>query len=646
MLKLIVRLHGQLIQSLELSDPATTYWAGRSENCQIHLNSERGISRQHFKIHLKDGLWNLEVSSSYGNIKTGETTTKELILQEGTTFSLPPYEFNIESDHTQSIANALSIASGDVAINSRSNNNQFEIEKTVTRVFDKNKQFILSYINKDTKEQKTYPLTNNEYFVGRDQTCSIVLDDARVSRRQFKIVSKGDNFYLIDNQGINATQINGKKITSSDPILLNSNDEIRILNHKFSYEIRDSQFESQWQKVKHLAIVEPEIFDNNNDQNPIDENGNVNNSESNNNPNDLIKVLNFWGLKISLTKENKIRIGLAVVVLLAAIISTSNNNSIDENGGVASHPSSPLSKLTPEEQKQVKVQYELAKDLYTKGNYQLAKEELSKVHAKIPSYIDSLELARFIEVGIQSAQEREQQERLKREAAEAEEKIINIVSFCKQQLKPTASVAESDECLAPAIQLNPEHEMVVKFRSEIANLEEQRKAIESEKAFKEAQAAELEKQYKLAIEVSQKDPYKGKQALEEFLKLSMADPKKIQEKAKKDLKRLERKIKDSIATAINSVKSLIESGRHKDAIMALERAAEMSPQNDTLDEEIERITEDLRKKMQALYQEAILEENIGNIDTAKDRWKKILDQDIPNGEYHSKAKIKLKKYGG
>lgn len=641
MLKLVVRLHGQIIQTLELSDPATIYWAGRSENCQIHLNSERGISRQHFKIQLKEGLWNLEVSSSYGNVKTGDTSARELILQEGTSFSLTPYEFVIENQHTQSISNGISLASGEGGRSPSARFHESEPEKTVTRVFDKNKQFILTYFNKETKDKKVYTLTKLDYVVGRDQACDIVLDDARVSRRQFKILHQNGNYYLIDNQGINATQINGTKVTSSDPVLINSNDDIKILNHRFHFEIRDAQFESQWQKVKHLALVEPNDGDPNQNQGDGQNSGEESGSD---NPALDVKVLNFWGLKIPLNKENKIRMGLAALLLVGGLFAT-NDNSFNENE-VSSQPANPLSKLTPEEQKQVKVQYELAKDLYTKGNYQLAKEELSKVHAKIPSYVDSLELARFIEVGIQSAQEREQQERLKREAAEAEEKIINIVSFCKQQLKPEASVAESDECLAPAIQLNPEHEMLVKFRTEIAQLEEQRKTIEAEKAFKEAQATELEKQYKLALEISQKDPYKGKQAFEDFLKLTMDDPKKLQERAKKDLKRLERKIKQSIDTAISSVKTLVDAGKHRDAIIALERASEMSPQNDHLDEEIERITEDLRKKMQALFQEAILEENIGNIDTAKDRWKKIIELDIPNGEYHSKAKIKLKKYGG
>jgi hypothetical protein len=55
--------------------------------------------------------------------------------------------------------------------------------------------------------------------------------------------------------------------------------------------------------------------------------------------------------------------------------------------------------------------------------------------------------------------------------------------------------------------------------------------------------------------------------------------------------------------------------------------------------------------MMNLYQEGILEESFGNVDGAeskvgaKDKWRKILELDITDGEYFKKAYIKLKKYG-
>lgn len=659
MLKITVRLHGQNIQTLELSDPATTYWAGRGENCQISLKNASGISRQHFKIHLKEGLWNVEVVSPYGNLQVGDQTFREMVLQEGASFSLTPYEFTIENQNTMQEDANLSLAVGDPISSEQSPRaaQRTDFEHTVTMALEKNKQFVLNYKNAGTKAENIFILTNKTYLVGRDQGCEIVLDDPKVSRRQFKLISKNYSYYIVDNQGVNGTYLNGQKITNTEPVELKSNDRITVLNHHFSFEIRDPNFQTKLDNVPQLALVDPLSA-----ANPmgvpssmpygLNPNYSINDALGGLNaptapPAPLVKTLNFWGLKIPLTKQNKFRLALVGVLFIALVVSLSDDSTdFDNELQVQDRPSDPISKLSPEEQKQVKVQYELAKDLYTKGNYQLAKEELSKIHAKIPSYLDSIELARFIEVGIQSTKEREHQERLKREAAEAEEKIQNIVAFCRQQLKPTTSVDSFDECLAPAIQLNPEHELLVKAREEVLRMEEERKARAAEQFLREAQIKELEKQYKLAYEIGKKNPLKGIKAFEDFLQLSMPDPKKLQAKAKRDIKRLQRQIESNVNKAIASVKKLVEEGNHKEAIMSLERALEVSPEDDSLANEIEKITEDLRKKMQILYQEAILEENIGNVETAKDRWKKILNQDIPNGEYYSKAFSKLKKYGG
>ncbi len=656
MLKIEVRLHGQVIQTLELSDPATTYWVGRSENCQISLKAANGISRQHLKIQLKEGLWNAEVVSPFGNVQIGSQSLRQLTLQEGTSFSLPPYEFAVGNQYTMSSQEELPLASGDskqsgLALSPSSSHHS---DHTVTMALSRAQQIVLSYRNSETKEEKIHLLTKNSYQIGRDSGCDIVIEDSKVSRKQFKIIYDASQYFVIDNQGVNKTYLNKTKITTGEPILLKSGDKISILNHHFNFEVRDPDYQNKLEKVQHLTLVDPnKIVAHNLSSLALDPLMNSSNpaiadlsTAMNSPPQTQVKALNFWGLKISLTKENKIRLALGAILMLALIISTSNNHDGSNPVDVENRPANPLSKLTPEEQKQVKVQYELAKDLYTKGNYQLAKEELSKIHAKIPSYLDSTELARFIEVGIQSTKEREHQERLKREAAEAEERIQNIVAYCRQQNKPEDGTQELDDCLAPAIQLNPEHELILKVRAEAQRFEEEKKAKEAELAFKNAQINELRKQFKAAQELGQKNPLKGIKAFEDVLKLQMPDPDKLLVKAKREIKKLEMQIQTNVNSAIASVKTLVDSGKHKEAIIALEKALAVSPEDNSLSEEIERITLDLRKKMQTLYQEAILEENIGNIDTAKDRWQKIIAQDIPNGEYYAKARLKLKKYGG
>jgi pSer/pThr/pTyr-binding forkhead associated (FHA) protein len=679
MLKLKVRLHGQNIQSLELADPATVYWAGRNESCQIPLKAESGLSRQHFKIFFKDDRWHLEVVSRYGQVQIGESSTRELELKEGVAFGLPPYDFSVESQQTIAIDENMALVSGsDVKARALVATGGPE-EKTVTRAIQRGAQFVLQYRDPESKTDKLYVLTKDQYIIGRDASCDIVINDGRVSRRQFKLSHNKGQIWLEDYQGVNGTLINKTKVETKEAVAIKSGDKISVLSHKFSFEVRDPDFESKMEQVRQLALLNPELppelqvpansrmdgLSLVNSGNPYGQLQPVNSSgvpgpvlydqqnssyghTSNASLNQgQIKTLNFWGLKIALTKENKMRLGLVGFLLIVLVFAANDDSSeFDPANEVAERPADPFSKLTPEEQKHVKVQYELAKDLYTKGNYQLAKEELGKVHAKIPSYLDSAELSRFIEVGIQSAQEREQQERLKREAAESEERIQNLVSFCRQQIKPTTTSVELEECLSAAILLNPEHELIVKVRDEVARVEEEQKTREAERLLHEAQVAELTKQFKLASEIGKKDPLKGIAAFNEFQKLTMPDPDKLQEKAKDEIRRLEQKIKLKVNAAISAVRGLVDSGKHKEAIIALEKASEVAPEDATLKEEIERITEELRKRMQALYQEAILEENIGNIETAKERWRKIIGNDIPNGEYFSKAKSKLKKYGG
>ncbi len=683
MLKLAVRLHGQNIQVLELSDPATIYWAGRNDNCQVPLKAENGISRQHFKIYFKDGMWNLEVVSRFNEVKVGEVSSRELLLKEGLAFSLPPYEFSVESQHTMAVQESLSHAVGsDVNRGMVAPFGEEVGDRTVTRALGKNAQYLLIYRNPDTKEDKLYILTKDTYLVGRDTGCDIVLDDARVSRRQFKIKNKGGRFFLFDNLGVNGTYVNKTKLASKEPVGLNSGDQIGVLNHRFSFEIRDPDFESKMQKVQYLALVEPvpppeiqgyqQLAAPGAEGMPValspDMFGALQPRMNSGLPSEMIfqtppvleggaavpssvgnvKELNFWGFRIPLTKQNKIRLVLGTVVFIALIIAFSDDSSNDFNANmdVAARPADPFSKLTPKEQELVKAEYASAKDLYSQGNYQLAKDRLAIVHTKVPYYLDSKKLAEYIEIGIKSMQERELEERRKREEAETQEQIQNIVAYCRQQIKPASTSAEIEDCLRLAIQINPEHELILKIREDVGRMEDERKNREAQEATRKAQIEQYRTMYKQAYDVGEKKPLEGIAEFKKFLEYSMPDPDKLQDKAKKDIKRLEKKIKSKVSAAISSVRSLVETGKHREAIIALEKASEVAPNDDTLREEIERLTEELRKKMQILYQEAILEENIGNIDTAKDRWRKILDQDIPNGEYFGKAKTKLQKYGG
>jgi hypothetical protein len=49
--------------------------------------------------------------------------------------------------------------------------------------------------------------------------------------------------------------------------------------------------------------------------------------------------------------------------------------------------------------------------------------------------------------------------------------------------------------------------------------------------------------------------------------------------------------------------------------------------------------------MKTIYQDSVLEESLGNVDSAKEKWKKIIQEDLSFDDYTTKAKLKLQKYG-
>ncbi len=86
-------------------------------------------------------------------------------------------------------------------------------------------------------------------------------------------------------------------------------------------------------------------------------------------------------------------------------------------------------------------------------------------------------------------------------------------------------------------------------------------------------------------------------------------------------------------------------------IKALDEALVYDPDNKELKEKAEKYSQELKMQAMVLYQESIIDESFGYVDGsetrpgAKDKWKKIIDMDLEDGEYYRKAFIKLKKYG-
>ena len=70
------------------------------------------------------------------------------------------------------------------------------------------------------------PLTRNVIVLGRDQACTLVLDDEYASSRHARIFPSGDNWVLEDLGSTNGTFMDGRRVT--EPIQLAVGSQVRI----------------------------------------------------------------------------------------------------------------------------------------------------------------------------------------------------------------------------------------------------------------------------------------------------------------------------------------------------------------------------------------------------------------------------------
>lgn len=142
--------------------------------------------------------------------------------------------------------------------------------------------------------------------------------------------------------------------------------------------------------------------------------------------------------------------------------------------------------------------------------------------------------------------------------------------------------------------------------------------------------------------------FRYKQAIEILQKLvSNSDiaGSEVKSLATRDIAIARKELGKKVAQKLAECTSNFEKGTFKLAYTSCEEVLLEDPVNASAIEMKNKSVSEIKKILKGVWDEAILEENMGNIDSAKEKWKKILDEDIKNGSYADKAQSKLKKYG-
>lgn len=668
MAKLTVKLHGEEVCQVELVQ-GNEYIAGRAPDAQIRLDNQRGISRQHLKFFEQNGVWVCESLSKFVQIQRGTDSMDVIELNQSCEFSVAPFDFVFESstDMDQAIHNEAPASNNLPAfyqprVDSEAGAQQHPSEgtevpranndATVAGAANLVPYFRISFPN--TADDEVLKLEGHLWGAGRDPDCEIVIDSPHVSRKHFELARTNSGYFVTDLGSSNGTKLNGNKIPPHEPTQLTSGDEIRVMSIEMTFEIRDTQFAN---RIDRLPVPSFEAL--NMGQNPLITNnyGAVSpqayineptqyRSEVESNPTGWRKVPHLLGWQ-----KNKLRAILLVAApLLLVFALLPDHKAVDSDQSKSRDPSSQNSKsfedLSKEQKLVVKDSFSLATNLYTQGKYALCLTELAKLHEIIPLYNNSKELQSFCEQGQILAAKEQDAIRQKRERELIESQVQGFVETCKAKLGPEATVDETRQCLSPAIELAPDHSLVVEMLNSAQMHEKERQFMadqkQAEKQKEERGVAHFQHAMGLYKTGSLTDSIKE---LERFVRASYPHVGELKAKAKRQIASIKKERKVKVDSLLEQCKGLGAKAQYRDAYKACDSAVKEDPSNHDAKTIRHKMLSELRREMKSIYEDSVLEESMGNVDTAKEKWKKIMQEDLEADDYTTKARIKLQKYG-
>lgn len=674
-----VMYQGQMISELELVS-GHEYIAGRGAQANIVLNQERAISRQHLKFAEENGIWRVTLLSRIGSLITNGQSVDSIALDNDLHFSVPPYEFIFEfaakaaaaedsptdspsddgepqesqSQSQNEMSEGETPARGVTASYTTKEGDTSPGNLDATRVGASALMAFMKITNSSNGNEETLKLEGHVWTVGRHPSSEIYINDSSISRKHFELSKTTQGYFVTDFDSSNGTTVNGERIEPHKAFAVRSGDVITIRNIQIVFEIRNTQFDKLIQNLPALAdsadMGEEEYQEGTANIQMREATalmalpGQIGSEPEMSGPG-VIRMPPPKGIK-RLFQDKRITIALAILLLGMAYVFSQPS---EKPAPVAQGQEELGSKkeVTAQQMSVVKEKYELAKkNYYERGNYTFCRDLLYEAHQIVPFYEDSKNLLALCEQSIELQLIRAEREQKEKKKLEAENKIRSTVENCKSLMTPTTTTATLQECLAPAFELDPQNAEGMSLISQVETRDAELKAKADEAKNASARAAVGREHYQRAVRLE--NAGKVKAALNEyqsFVAKSYPGMSTEVSNARRSIASIERAQQQKIAGKLAACKSLASSS-YKQAIQACETVLTEDPQNSTAKELRDSAKSKLQKELRAAYEDSRLEESMGNVEGAKQKWQKIMVDSYPGEEFFEKAKGKIKKYEG
>ncbi|MCB0406625.1 MAG: FHA domain-containing protein [Bdellovibrionales bacterium] len=641
------------------------YFVGRSKDCDLRLDADKGISRKHLRIFEKNGIWIVESLSRLGNLFLNGSEVTQIELNQNLQFDVENYTFSFIQERSHSThkketpANESTTAQthqnqfSNIPIAIGSTDETIQIGSRSTHQ-QPNLHAFLKISGLEKGNDSILELEGSLWVGGRDPHCEVHIDDGHASRKHFEITRKDNEFFITDLSSANGTHLNGNRLKPHKPIKILSGDIISIEQIIIFFEVRDLSFESKFENAKkQLQVISSQSApmqyphpimllppsQNHPHASVIIEGPETSESEFHWRRPETYRNFDY--------KKHKVHIILAALIpiLFIGIFSENKSPQPMEKKESAS-TSKTFDSLSNDQKAAVKDIFNLAQQHYHSVRYELCITELKKLHNIIPSYENSKKLAELCEQGTILLRQEKDREAREKKKAETEQKIITTVEYCKTQLSEKTTLENAKECLGEAYELDPEHSSILAYLDEI-RLRDQLKEEKAQQILKLKNLMSRGRaQFAKAKSLEEKDELsKSIEAYRQFLSANYPGLKNEHESAKRSLASVQGKLNEKIKTLLEECQALRSNGKFKMAWQSCDKATREDPKNLDAKKAKDEALSDLRKEMKSVYQDSILEESLGNVDAAKEKWRLIRKNDLEFEDYYKKATRKLQKYG-
>ncbi len=684
MARLKVRRHQQDFGELIL-DESKKHYIGRKDDCDVVLQSDPGISRQHMELSYEAGNWVLRILSQHLPIVFEGKTLIQLELKESPMhFEVHPYDFTFESETISAeeespldqLADLPILMDHDISEGSMADSAAHESEfNQAIPVEDDNgggraqsPDAINPEVTFHGSEEKTSEISlsgepylkfmysthsesirlkGNKWIAGRDNIAQIHLDDRKASRQHFTIEKAGDQFYIKDLKSANGTLLNGQELYASEPKEIKSGDIITVNQLTIIFELRDLSFSDKLKDLPLQAYSGPMILTS---QEWDSVGPNLAPTLPQPMPLSTNQLAQLPGTVYKIEqpqKKNPMRMVLmaaAALIIVGAVVM--NQEEPPKPVVVNDGQIKTFETLKPEDQKLVMDDYNLVQQYAAAGQIENALNRLEKIHTLVQFYKDSREIEARMREAREIVKQQEFIKQQQREQEETKQRVITVVADCRERYANGVDVDAARSCLGEALQLEPDN---VEAQSIITAIEMRlSQAREQERLLKEYNDS-VDKGRdlfgKAKTYLTNKDYHEAINAFSAHINSNLPDPDNLKKASERTIASIREHIDSQKNKYMVKARSLQSASNLRDAILYAEQAKKIDPYDYSIPNFIESNRRELEGQMKLLYQDGAIEEKFGNLHISKEKWKIIIDRDIPTGEYYLKAKRKMAQYG-